>query len=770
MTTTMDESVSPDRRGAPGDAPPDKASAGLDVHHVVTAAVLIGTAAAGLAFTFGGDTTGPFRISWLDDHWLHLVLLAMTCLCVAEAVGVRLAHDDDGDTVEELNLLEGVVLLSTLLLPIREALLIALVGSLVPYLLRRLDPIKILYNLGVYASASAAAASLMHAIMPVDGRLDARLVLAMFAATTAFVLINLVHIAFLLSAISDTRPTVVLREDARLSVMTIIGTVGMTGIVLVMVVTAPVLLPCAVLPAIALRFGYAASAAKQDERRRSARVLAFSQILASGPDHDVAIESFLATVRQEFGARASLILFDRGTGLIMDASASTTRPYTASVAVQELAGHFELRVVETPRGFGEWSRVMSAPVVVEGERIGTALVVRQGKLQFQPRDLTTFRSLLASLVVALQNAEHRSRREEETSKLRAVVDQAGDGIVVVGRERRIQIWSPAMTRITGISPDVAVGARLMDVIPVADSGAATSNPFAEAEQMLTPETPRVSTDVELVRSDGQRRAARFSHAAAFEAGALARDVIIVRDLTAEWQVERMKSDFIATVSHELRTPLTPIKGYATMLLSRGDTMTPQKRQRALDVIVDRAEHLGRLVEDLLAASTITANGEPKHVLTAGHADLVTLVDRTCEDFPTAAGRLKVTGSPQVVPVLADPTRVVQILSNLLSNALKYSPADRPVHVAVEQRDGQGRVTVTDHGVGIPADHVERIFHKFHRVEDPMVMSTGGTGLGLYIARQLAHAMGGEITVESTLGQGSSFSLTLALDPRAELAV
>jgi signal transduction histidine kinase len=116
------------------------------------------------------------------------------------------------------------------------------------------------------------------------------------------------------------------------------------------------------------------------------------------------------------------------------------------------------------------------------------------------------------------------------------------------------------------------------------------------------------------------------------------------------------------------------------------------------------------------------------------------------------------------PLLAacDPVRTVQVVGNLVSNALKYSPATTQVDVAVTAYDGCARVTVTDRGRGIPADQVEAVFDKFHRVEDPMTMTTSGTGLGLFIARQLARAMGGDVLLRTTLGAGSTFVLVLPL--------
>jgi signal transduction histidine kinase len=248
-------------------------------------------------------------------------------------------------------------------------------------------------------------------------------------------------------------------------------------------------------------------------------------------------------------------------------------------------------------------------------------------------------------------------------------------------------------------------------------------------------------------------------------------VVIVHDVTRQREVERLKADFIATVSHELRTPVTPIKGYADLLRRRGDRMTAEKRNECLDIIIDRVNHLARLVEDLLLASRISSPRTPSHDVTLGSADLVALTRRAVDDFQADAARVHLMLPDAPLLASCDPLRAVQVIGNLVSNALKYSPPTTQVDVAVSAYDGRARVTVTDRGRGIPADQVETVFDKFHRVEDPLTMTTGGTGLGLYIARQLARAMNGDVVVRSTLGVGSTFVLVLPLaaavpEPRA----
>jgi anti-sigma regulatory factor (Ser/Thr protein kinase) len=148
----------------------------------------------------------------------------------------------------------------------------------------------------------------------------------------------------------------------------------------------------------------------------------------------------------------------------------------------------------------------------------------------------------------------------------------------------------------------------------------------------------------------------------------------------------------------------------------------------------------------------------------GTVDLNALINRAAEDFTGAAdARLRLCPAQEPVKVGCDSTRAVQILGNLLSNALKYSPEDATIEVYVERRGDHGVVAVHDQGRGIPADQLERVFEKFHRVEDPMVMQTGGSGLGLYIACHLARAMAGDLEVASSFGQGSQFTLRLPLE-------
>ncbi|NJC74221.1 PAS domain-containing protein, partial [Planosporangium thailandense] len=398
-------------------------------------------------------------------------------------------------------------------------------------------------------------------------------------------------------------------------------------------------------------------------------------------------------------------------------------------------------------------QLLVVPLEAGDRRFGVAaLAVRGRRAKLSTRDVTLLAPLANALAAALRGGEYLDRLVEETSKLHAVVEQSTEGILMLDGDGLVQMWSRAIAELTEVSSTEAAGRRLVDLLDVPDS--------AERSLLLPvmADHPRATVELTIRRPDRELRRLRLAHSAVFADDALVRDVVVVRDLTREHRTERLKSDFIATVSHELRTPLTPILGYLDLLRTHGDRLPAQKRQNALDLIADRAAHMSRLVEDLLLASRIgdTDDDLALHVSVGTH-DLTGIVRQVVNDLDTT--RIKVDLPDEPVPVVCDSGRALQVASNLIGNALKYSPPTEDVRVSM-RLDDDVHIDVSDHGRGIPADQLEKIFEKFHRVEDPMTMSTSGTGLGLFIARRLAQAMGGNVTVTSTLNVGSVFTLTL----------
>lgn len=211
---------------------------------------------------------------------------------------------------------------------------------------------------------------------------------------------------------------------------------------------------------------------------------------------------------------------------------------------------------------------------------------------------------------------------------------------------------------------------------------------------------------------------------------------------------------VSTVSHELHTPLTMIQGFSELLLTR--TLTQEKSHEALRQINSAATRLSRLIEDLLSVSRIESG---RLTVRSAPVGLAEVVREVVAGFPTERD-IEVDLEPDLPPLMADRDMMVQILTNLLSNALKYSPPQSAVSVQARRKDATVEVAVKDLGIGMTEEESGRIFGKFFRVDRDEVREAGGTGLGLYITKQLLERQGGRITVRSEPGLGSTFLCAL----------
>jgi PAS domain S-box-containing protein len=665
-----------------------------------------------------------------------------------------------------------------LLLSPATAVVVPVLGLALATALRRRPVVKAAFNLGTYALATVVLVGTFRLVAGGAAPFAARSVLGLALGTAGFAAVNLLCLARVLAVVGDVPVREVLTDGWRLSAVMAVGNVALGTVVVAVGQVAPTLLPFTALPAAALTYAYRSAAKQADERDRAARLLDLSQALVGRLDAEELVASFLTSARQAFRADRARVVLDVGITawpVVVEVTANGVerrQATTVDVALLERPARGQAAALMTDVLPDGWAEALVAPLEAEGLRLGVLALAADARGGLTTGDAALLTPLASALSVALRGAEHLERVVEETSKLKVVVDHSSDGILVVDGGGRVLLWNPAMSAITGVPADEAHG-ELSELLHAIGTDGERVDPL-EATFALTPEAPRRDTEMAVVRPDGEQRWVRCSHAGLFDDGRLVRDVVIVHDVTRQREVERLKADFIATVSHELRTPVTPIKGYADLLRRRGDQMTPEKRAECLDIIGDRVNHLARLVEDLLLASRISSPKAPSHDVTLATGDLVALARRAAGDFTGDTARLNLMLPDAPIVVACDPMRAVQVVGNLVSNALKYSPATAQVDIAVTAYDGNARVTVTDRGRGIPADQLEAVFDKFHRVEDPLTMTTGGTGLGLYIARQLARAMGGDVVVRSVLGSGSTFVLVLPLAetvpaPRAAVA-
>jgi signal transduction histidine kinase len=234
-------------------------------------------------------------------------------------------------------------------------------------------------------------------------------------------------------------------------------------------------------------------------------------------------------------------------------------------------------------------------------------------------------------------------------------------------------------------------------------------------------------------------------------------VVVARDVTRQREIDRMRDDFVATVSHELRTPLTSIIGFTSMLMEPPRPLTEHEQAESLAMVRKGARRLERLVFNLLEVSRIEARTQLAPTVPVD-------VDAACRDVvaemqETYPGRaITVRAGSGALRAIGNRLSIEQILGNLVGNALKYGDGS-PVAVEVDESAADSvTLRVSDRGPGIPESEFERVFERFHRLDHQTVQA--GTGLGLYISRQLATAMGGTLTVSSNGGKGASFSLNL----------
>jgi PAS domain S-box-containing protein len=394
-----------------------------------------------------------------------------------------------------------------------------------------------------------------------------------------------------------------------------------------------------------------------------------------------------------------------------------------------------------------------------GERDLAVKALRGGAYDFvqKPIDREYF-------VASLERAVQMRRLDRQVAEQRTLLEQhvkllehVDRGIFLVDADGIVRYWNPAAAAITGLAAEDVIGRPVSDALDGWEA-IETSVPVASEPG---PAIHDVTFPLEV---DGKEVWITLS-GVELEDGV----VYAFRNLTDERALDALKSEFVATISHELRTPLSAIYGCAQTLRRRDVELGAGTRERLLDVITQESERLTRIVGDVLLANQLDAG---RLRLDRQQIDVERLVNEVVEEMRvTAAGRndisFEVDAEP-VDPVVGDADKVRQILLNLVDNAVKYSPEGGRVGISVEARDSGVRFAVTDEGLGIPHGEQQRIFGKFYRVDPNLTRGVGGTGLGLYICRELARRMDGRVWVKSQEGKGSTFVVDLPLPPlRAE---
>jgi two-component system phosphate regulon sensor histidine kinase PhoR len=356
-------------------------------------------------------------------------------------------------------------------------------------------------------------------------------------------------------------------------------------------------------------------------------------------------------------------------------------------------------------------------------------------------------AVTAYALAPLLGRSRLAKRERERAA--RVLSHLGEGVVLVDSAGVVRLWNAAAETITGLTAEQVCNGPIEKALP--DWPAVAGRiPTAERDERSRPETIPVEI--------GGRQLWLSIAGVEFSDGT----VYAFRDATSEQRLEAIRAEFVATVSHELRTPLAALHGAALTLTRRGQALPAETRQKLLGMIAAQSKRLASLVEDILLAGQLDAGS-----LRVGHEpfDAAAVARAAVDEARHKAAMkamLRISASDDLPRVLGDEARTHQVLANLIDNAVKYSPAGSRVDVEVQRENGKIRFSVRDRGPGIPRAEQEHVFEKFYRLDPDHRHGVGGSGLGLYICRQLVSSMHGKIWVESAPQYGSTFAFDLPI--------
>ena len=401
--------------------------------------------------------------------------------------------------------------------------------------------------------------------------------------------------------------------------------------------------------------------------------------------------------------------------------------------------------------------------VIEERPIGVLHVFnrRYGNV-FIEEDLRLLERLAKNHAAVIASAQMYEEVIERKEELESIIESVYAGLIVVGRRGRIMQMNPSARTMLGLDNQDVQGQAMEDVVTNEKVIAVLSQSLNEnleiAQEIAigghNPSEEKIyQVQTALVRGDDQ---------------SIIGVVAIFNDITEIRSIERIKTAFVSTVSHELRTPLTSIKGFIATLLADTDGYYDSDTKREFYTIIDiECDRLTRLISDLLNVSRIEAGRALQ--LNLKPVKLNDLIEKVVTAQKSYATKHDFVVEIEELPeVTADEDKVDQILTNLISNAIKYSPRGGVITLRSKREDDESvLISVSDQGIGIPKEHQNKVFDRFHRVDNRDTREAGGTGIGLFLVKHLVDAHHGDIWVESEVGKGSTFTFRLPINPEAE---
>lgn len=408
--------------------------------------------------------------------------------------------------------------------------------------------------------------------------------------------------------------------------------------------------------------------------------------------------------------------------------------------------------------------IIALPLQIAGKWLGLIYILRPlNASAFLETDRPVLAAFADQAAIALQNAKLAHLLAEEKRTIESVLEHTADGIMSIDSLRQLISFNLTMEKLTGYSRGEVLGKECFRVLRLRNhkgenmcllncpllTDSCAGSPTLERQGVIEAKDGR-PIDVAMVYSIIRSPSGKAISA-----------VVNVRDVSQVRQLENLRETFLSMLGHELQTPLSIIKGYANTLSRSDSHWNEETVQQGLQVIEEESDRLSKIVNRLLLASRISTGTSPLRKEPIQLPSIANKVARRLQAV-TSAHTFEFDFQSDFPSVLADPELIEEVLTNLVENAIKYSPEGGKIRLSGSLAGKMVRVSVSDEGVGIPAEELPHIFERFHRLKNSSAQATKGIGLGLYICKSIIEAHGGTIEASSQPGKGSLFTFSLPL--------
>jgi PAS domain S-box-containing protein len=528
---------------------------------------------------------------------------------------------------------------------------------------------------------------------------------------------------------------------------------------------------------------YAESRSREEE---ASALYGVTRTLASSLDPDEVLDGVAQRAVELLGSDASAIylweesrgglVFRRGLNLDTALAESLVLRPGEGVAGRAFAERRAVwtrdRLTDTRLDYGSAAReilgaglraYLAVPIESRGEMLGVLMGHFRTVHEFTSKEVQLLSTLADQAAIAIEHARHYDEAHTQQTRLTQIFDSTSDGIILLGRSGRVEAANRKAGEFLTFDPTTALGLPLSEVLATHRAAIADYDRTCDTLTALAAEPDREAEGDFELRAIGRTLhwAARPTRSAA---GAAVGLTLTFQDVTHEREVSQMKSDFVSFVTHQLRTPLSGIKWM--LELAAQEPELPGEVGSYIQDGRDAAQRLIELVNDLLDVSrlehgrlTVVPQDVPIGEVTRA---VLGEVDHLARD---KGHRVIATGLDDAPAVVADPQLLRQVVLNLVSNAIKYTPQGGDIVLAIAPEETEVRWSVTDSGIGVPAGAHARLFEKFYRADNVTTVETEGTGLGLYLVRLIIERFGGRVWCESEEGRGATFCFTLPLGGR-----